>query len=592
MTDQRRLPSTDDMRLYAGNSFNPLRPFAAPFLRGLRCRCPACGIGPLFPSDLKLAPTCTGCGEKLHHARPDDAPACFVMLTTGYFIILIALALEEAFAPTLWSTACMLSVAAAAVAITLLLPMTGAIVPIQWTDWMSTMKSKLGIAAFSLIACTIVGDGGVSRAGGAKDPGVRGGAAAAGGPIAGLTSDELGFFNAGQTNFQQAEGVGDGLGPRFNLDSCSGCHAQPAVGGSSPVVNPQPTVGLAYGARNAIPSFVRADGPVVEARFKRFANGSPDGQVHSLFVISGRVDATGNAGDCIAVQENFEAQLLNGNVSLRIPTPLFGAGLIEAIDDATILANLASNASFKAQLGIAGHPNRSANTGTITRFGWKAQNPSILVFAGEAYAVEMGISNEAFPIERDNNPTCQYAPTPNDSTVVDGFKGLPATQTVSDLERFSFFMKFLAPPIPSTNAPGGFASIARGRQTFNNVGCALCHTPTLQTPRSNTVPALSSISVSLFSDLALHKMGSRLADGISQGAAAGDEFRTAPLWGLGQRIFFLHDGRTSDLTEAIDQHASGGSTVHAPSEANQVIRRFDALRDSSKQDLLNFLRSL
>jgi CxxC motif-containing protein (DUF1111 family) len=461
---------------------------------------------------------------------------------------------------------------------------------------MPMMKSQLAIAALTLIACTIIGDSGVrlagGQAGGTKDPGVRGGPAAAGGPVAGLTSDELAFFNAGQTNFQESAGVGNGLGPRFNLDSCSGCHAQPAVGGSAPAANPQPTVGLAYGARNVIPAFVRADGPVVEARFKRFANGTPDGGVHSLFVVSGRVDATGNASSCTAVQENFEAQLLGGNVALRIPTPLFGAGLIEAIDDEIILANLASDAWVKAQLGIAGHPNLSANTGTITRFGWKAQNPSLLVFAGEAYSVEIGISNEAFPVERDSNPTCQYAPIPNDTTVVDGSEGLPSTQTVSDLERFAFFMKFLAPPIPSSTAPGGSASIARGRQTFTNVGCALCHTPTLQTPRSNTVPALSGISVSLFSDLALHKMGAGLADGINQGAAAGDEFRTAPLWGLGQRIFFLHDGRSSDLSDAIGQHASGGSSVYAPSEANQVIRRFHALPDSSKQDLLNFLRSL
>jgi len=457
----------------------------------------------------------------------------------------------------------------------------------------SELNSKLIPIAFALFACAILDMRGVCRADQqAKDPGVRGGAAAAGGPIGGLTADELSYFNAGQTNFQEAEGVGDGLGPRFNLDRCSGCHAQPAVGGSSPALNPEPTVGVAFGAKNVIPFFVRSNGPIVEARFKRFSNGSADGRVHSLFVISGRADTTGNASDCTAVQESFDEEFLNGNVSLRIPTPLFGAGLIEAIDDATILANLANNASSKAALGIAGHPNVNSNTGTITRFGWKAQNPSLLVFAGEAYNVEIGISNEAFPIERDSNPSCQYAPVPNDSTMVDGFQGLPATQTVSDLERFSIFMKFLAPPIPSTNTPGGLASIARGQQFFNSVGCALCHTPSLQTRPSNTVPALSSTSVNLFSDLALHKMGPGLADGVNQGAAAGDEFRTAPLWGLGQRIFLLHDGRTSDLNQAIYLHASGRSASFAPSEANQVIRNFNALPDSSQQDLLNFLRSL
>ena len=87
-------------------------------------------------------------------------------------------------------------------------------------------------------------------------------------------------------------------------------------------------------------------------------------------------------------------------------------------------------------------------------------------------------------------------------------------------------------------------------------------------------------------------MGPRLADGIEQGAAQGEEVRTAPLWGLGQRIFFLHDGRTSDLAQAIQQHASDGNSQFGPSEANRVVSGYIALPERSKQDLLNFLRSL
>ena len=436
----------------------------------------------------------------------------------------------------------------------------------------------------------------------AKDPGVRGGAAAAGGPLAALTQDELTFFNAGSTTFQEAEGIGNGLGPRFNLDRCSGCHSQPGVGGSSPGINPQPNIGVAFGANNKVPLFVKPNGPIVEARFKQFSDGSLDGGVHSLFVIAGRIDSSGNASDCTAVQENFNAQFANNNISLRIPTPLFGAGLIEAIADSAILANLTANQAAKSKFGVGGHPNRSAgiggypnrsgNTGTITRFGWKAQNPSLLMFAGEAYNVEIGISNELFQTERDDNPSCQYAPVPNDSTVVDGSAGLPASQAVSDLERFAFFMKFLAPPVPSPDTPGGVGSIARGRQNFSTIGCSLCHTPALQTQASNTFAALSNVTVNLFSDLVVHRMGPKLADDIVQGGAAGDEFRTAPLWGLGQRIFFLHDGRTNDLVQAIYAHASAGNAHYAPSEANQVIAAFNSLSDKDKQDLLNFLRSL
>jgi CxxC motif-containing protein (DUF1111 family) len=425
-----------------------------------------------------------------------------------------------------------------------------------------------------------------------RDPGVRGGPASAGGPLAGLTPDELTFFTAGLTNFQVAEGIGNGLGPRYNLDRCSGCHAQPGVGGSSPGVNPQPNIGVAYGANNKVPLFVKPNGPIVEARFKHLPDGRPDGGVHSLFVISGRIDSTGNASDCTAVQENFNAQFANNNISLRVPTPVFGGGLIEAIPDSAILANLTANQAAKTQMGIGGHPNRSGNTGTITRLGWKAQNPSLLMFAGEAYNVEMGISNELFQNERDDNPTCQYAPIANDSTVVDGSAGLPAAKAVSDIERFAFFMKFLAPPAPSNTTPGGAASIAHGQQKFNDTGCSLCHTPSLQTSASSSFAALSNVMANLFSDLAVHKMGPKLADDIVQGNAAGDEFRTAPLWGLGQRIFFLHDGRTSDLVQAIYAHSSGGNVRYAPSEANQVTAAFNSLSDKDKQDLLNFLRSL
>jgi len=118
-------------------------------------------------------------------------------------------------------------------------------------------------------------------------------------------------------------------------------------------------------------------------------------------------------------------------------------------------------------------------------------------------------------------------------------------------------------------------------------GCNMCHTPTLKTARSSFTPSLDRVDANLFSDLLVHHMGTNLADGVSQGAAGPDEFRSAPLWGLGQRIFFLHDGRTSDLLDAIRQHQSQGS------EANTVIHRFNnVLTDRQRQDLLNFLRSL
>ena len=187
-----------------------------------------------------------------------------------------------------------------------------------------------------------------------KDPGVRRRRARGGGPLPGLTAGEAAFFALGKEDFEEAEGVGDGLGPRFNLDGCGGCHAQPAIGGTSPAVNPQVAVATAFGARNVVPSFIKANGPIREARFKKNPDGSPDGGVHALFVISGRVDTTGNASGCNAVQEDFERQVRNRNIIFRIPTPVFGAGLIEMIKDSTLVANLAANASQKAAVGHLG----------------------------------------------------------------------------------------------------------------------------------------------------------------------------------------------------------------------------------------------
>jgi CxxC motif-containing protein (DUF1111 family) len=425
----------------------------------------------------------------------------------------------------------------------------------------------------------------------AHDPGVRTAGVPAGEPIAGLTPGQWSLFNAGKTGFNEEEGIARGLGPTMNYNSCGGCHAQPSTGGSSPPVNPQVAFANEGGARNAIPPFITRDGPVRVARFVRNPDGTPDGGVHALFTIAGHHDAPG----CQLSQPDFAAAMASRNIAFRIPTPVYGAGLIEQIPDSAILANLAANAGQKRSLGIlgrpnlvlagntvSGQPNRNGNDGTIARFGWKAQNKSLLLFSGEAYNVEMGITNELFQNERDETPGCQFAAVPNDVTNADG--ATPA-EILSETEKFTLYMRFLAPPVPSMDQPGGSASITRGRGLFASTGCAHCHTPTLRTGNS-TVAALRDQPVNLYSDLSVHTMGRNLADGISQGQAGPADFRTAPLWGLGQRIFFLHDGRTSNLVTAIQEHAGPGS------EANSVINRFNILPGAQRQDLLNFLRSL
>jgi CxxC motif-containing protein (DUF1111 family) len=470
---------------------------------------------------------------------------------------------------------------------------------------MNSHVSKTATAVVMTLLSWATGSAAANAA--AADPGLRPASSTDtfGNPMPGLTTDQTTLFFNGQATFKEQEQITDGLGPRFNLDSCVGCHAFPTHGGASPAVNPQVALATAFGANNTVPTFLSTNGPIREARFKFTSNGTRDGGVHSLFVISGRVDSSGSAAGCTAVQENFNAQFAAGNVSLRIPTPTYGAGLIENIPDTTLTANLAANASQKAQLGISGHLNTDPNDGRISRFGWKAQNVSLLLFSGEAYNVEEGITNELFQTERDLNSTCQFAATPNDFT--GQVSPIAVGNLNSDITNFALYMRMLAPPTPSTTLPGGATSIANGQKNFVSIGCSMCHTPALKTDNTS-IAALGNQTAALFSDLALHKMGPTLADNILQGSAAGDEFRTAPLWGLGERVYFLHDGRTSDLVQAIQDHASGGNAGNGrgndeqanwssnsqfgPSEANRVIANYNALTSSQQQDLLNFLRSL
>ncbi len=409
------------------------------------------------------------------------------------------------------------------------------------------------------------------------DPGVRSGPPGAGTPIDGMTPGETDFFtNHAQPQFIEVEGFANGLGPRFNLDSCGGCHAQPAVGGSSPASNPQFVNAPTMAPGNTVPPFITTNGPVREVRFIHNPDGTRDGGVHDVFTIVGRPDAP---AACAITQPDFSN---TSNIIFRIPTPTFGGGLLEAITDTTIRQNLASDPDGrKALFGIKGHVNTNGNDGTVTRFGWKAQNKSLMIFSGEAYNVEMGVTNENFQNEREENPNCATNPTPETGPGLN-----VGSMDPSDIDAFAGFMKFLDQPTPACTGASCSPSIQNGRTLFTQVGCATCHTPSLTTG-ANASAALNHITANLFSDLAVHHMGSRLADGIVQGSAGPDEFRTAPLWGLGQRIFFLHDGRTADLLQAILAHDSFGS------EAGNVIEAFQrGLSKSQKQDLLNFLRSL
>ncbi len=409
--------------------------------------------------------------------------------------------------------------------------------------------------------------------------------------------------------FPQFHTNSNGLGARHNADQCFACHGQPTLGGSGGFLVPNPAdktprqaenpqfslVPKRYGRQNTVPSFQLQYGPIREVRFKHKPDGTPDGGVHQLWTVRGSTNDP-TIPNCALTQPDFESEYKAGNLAFRIPLQMTGLGLLESIQDREIIAQHEATASLRAALGISGHPNRSGNDGTITRFGWKAQNKSITIFAGEAYNVEMGITNEAFPTATEEDPDCQGTekPEPNDvvrtdATDVRNQEFDNPLHIMPDWQQFQILMRFTDGPSPDPNAS---ESAKKGKAKFADIGCSLCHTPQMQTAPVMNSAVLQDRPVNSYTDLLVHHMGYRLADDITQGQAGGDEFRTTPLWGVGQRIFFMHDGRTSDLLEAIRNHASSASSKYPASEANGVVRRFNQLSPADQQSILDFLRSL
>jgi CxxC motif-containing protein (DUF1111 family) len=333
----------------------------------------------------------------------------------------------------------------------------------------------------------------------------------------------------------------EGIGPVFNGTSCAECHNAGAIGGGSRIRVTR-IGGLKNGLYTDLPEF---GGPVLQNRsLREFDTSCPI------------------PGEVVPREASF--------VSLRITTPLFGAGLVEAIPDATILGNIRLNDPD----GVQGVPNRVYNPLTakteIGRFGWKAQHSSLILFSGDAYLNEMGITSKLFP--KENLP--QGLPIPKGwDSVAD-----PEDQD-GDVEKFVDFMRFLAAPgrrLPLT------PQVQEGERLFANIRCNTCHVSEMMTGNS-PIQALSNQPVRLYSDLLLHRMGRGLADGIQQGDAKGDQFKTAPLWGLSRRNAFLHDGRANSPEEAIGWHDG---------EARNARDRFAKLPARDRDALMAFLRSL
>lgn len=363
--------------------------------------------------------------------------------------------------------------------------------------------------------------------------------------LPGLTDVQETAFKQGLSAFSNTETQADGLGPIFNGTACAECHKAGAIGGAAmdlTVARVTRIGGMRNGVYTDLPEL---GGPVMQARsLREFDTSCPI------------------SGETAPSQANF--------VSHRITTPLFGAGLIEAIPAATILARVGQNDPD----GVRGVANLVFNPETgqneVGRFGWKSQHSSLHLFAGDAYLNEMGVTSKSFP--NDNLP--QGRPIPP------GWGPTSSPEdTDGDVESFTAFMRYLAPPnrrLPIT------PQAQNGEQVFNNIRCSACHVAQMKTG-ANAVGALAFQTVPLYSDLLLHRMGNGLADGIQQGQAKGDQFRTAPLWGLSRRAFFLHDGRALTIQDAIAAHDG---------EAANARNRFLHLQGPDRDALMAFLNSL
>ena len=361
-----------------------------------------------------------------------------------------------------------------------------------------------------------------------------------GDPLPGLSQALMKAWTDGRDDFESPEDVASGLGPIFNGVSCVACHNGPAVGGSS---------------------------PTTVTRFGALINGIFDplvglgGSLRQAFAI--RPDAV----EVVPPQANVVAR--------RQSTPLFGLGLMEAIPDATILANV-KVAPVNGVLGKAAIiTDVVSGTQRVGRFGWKAQQATVLAFAADAYLNEIGITNRFFPTE--NAPNGNTTLLAQLDTVADPEDTVDPKTGKTDVDKVADFMTLLAPPPPVPLSP----SAALGRNVFNQVNCQQCHTPVMFTG-PNAIPALSSKPVNLWSDLLLHDMGS-LGDGIAQSAAGTHEMKTSPLWGLRASAPYLHDGRAGTVDAAIRAHDGEGKSSRD---------HYVTLPPAQQQQLIDFLLSL
>jgi CxxC motif-containing protein (DUF1111 family) len=395
------------------------------------------------------------------------------------------------------------------------------------------------------------------------------------------------FFNRGWVTAPSSTTATDGLGPTFNANSCSSCHFKDGRG-APPQSASEPFLGLLV--RLSVPGEAPDGGPLPEPSYggqfnHRSILGVPGEGTASVTYeeVAGAFDdgtpyslrrPTYAFGDLA-----FGPMAEGAMISPRVAPVMVGLGLLEAIDEASILA-LADEADADGD-GISGRPNYVfdvlSGTMRIGRFGWKANQPSLMQQNAGAFLGDIGITSPLFPSE--NCPAVQtecVAATTGGAPEIDEDK----------LEDVTYYAHVLA--VPARRDPQD-PEVLRGKELFVAAGCESCHTDRFVTGTLESFPELSGQTIRPFSDLLLHDMGEELADGRPDFDADGREWRTPPLWGIGlvgvvnEHTNFLHDGRARDVSEAILWH--GG-------EAEAARDAYVSMSAADRAALLRFVESL
>ncbi|MGA2895644.1 MAG: di-heme oxidoredictase family protein [Xanthobacteraceae bacterium] len=346
-------------------------------------------------------------------------------------------------------------------------------------------------------------------------------------PPTSLPDPESALIERGDALFNAEFTPADGLGPLFNARSCFECHRSPTSGGMG-------IDGLAVVSRI---------GNLHGRTFEGVArNAAPVARAHTIASLGVPCDLVAGPPGAANL------------ISIRNTPAVYGLGLIEAIPDAVIRAGAVSHGDIKGRANIVSDWQGHERVG---RYGWKADIATLDQMVGEAFRNELGMTNPRAPSDPiGRGPNCGRAKQEID---VNGTTILAVSAYIAAL------------PVPS-GQPG--AEHAAGQKLFTTMGCAACHIPALHADAAN---------VPLYSDLLLHDMGPALDDGVTQGMAAGADWRTTPLWGLGTRVRFLHDGRATSIQDAVLAHAG---------ESEAATLAFRRLAASDREALLTFLEGL